>query len=469
MIETGIGLYLSNKIRYKGDKRMNSDDQMTSPYNPDVGADIPVYSGDAFLSLEESQTEVRIRSRISFSPRPRMIVTMEGDYSAEMFKASIKGELADYELHIPASNEFYSLTEKNSTFGEKLNATFFGQGCLHDKANVLVDSVRFHLTNFPDFFWRSAGRGEQPNLEVTIGPWKLRIDRSQRTGKERDLAESERSYLLSNVCELRKSDGQAFSPSDYRLVEEFLSHIFSFLSGGFCGPLLAEGLDKSNAVTWRNQRPIMLSRARPSFNWFPRPFPEEIGKLIQSAWARWQNPVQQEALRRAIDWYRQIADTEIIAETHIILCQTTLELLSHIILSEESDQQLRAQFQTLRSTRTRIELLVDCLKAKQEIPPHYSELIQTASQHRWNSAAAALTGIRNNIIHPQLQSRQIYISIDLDSKIQICRWCIRLAELSILYMLGYNGRYDSRIATDGMGFPFVPWVDPSQAGLGTVA
>ena len=440
------------------------EEELTSPYDPGVGQDIAIYTGSAVLFMDGIQTDVQIESSITFSPRPRMIVGVKGEFQGGAPHIPLGFGRDDFEIHIPAANEFYSLNLKNSVNNHPhFEATFIGDRCLHQKSNVSMESVRFHLANFPDFFWRSAGRGPQPAIVVDFGSWILRIEPSHRRNDERETAKEERSFLITNIGEIRRSDGALFSPSDYEPVENFLMHLLPLLSGGFCGPFLEEGLDCHHNVVWRNQRPIMLSRAKPSFNWFPRPFPEDIGKLIQSAWDRWNNPVRQEALRRAIDWYRQITDTEMIAETHIVLCQTTLELLSHIVVSEEGNQQLRRQFQNLGTTKEKIELLADCIQANKQIPSHFSELTQTSATYRWSTAPAALVGIRNKIIHPQLRNRRVYVAIDLDSKIQICRWCIWLVELSILYMLGYSGRYDSRIATDGMGFPLVPWIDPTQA------
>jgi hypothetical protein len=440
--------------------------RLTSNYIVDMGKDIPVFSGKAVLVEGGIERPVTIKSKISFDRSPRLVFEAKGKADAgDIMRLFKNGAPEEPILKIADTSEFYGVLALKTTIGSRYSGKLLAQSANYRSSTAGLFSVKFHLTNFPAFFWRNgACRGKIAPIIAEFGSWSIFIESVCQPRKDVEDTARERSYLITHMGEVRKSDGSKFSPSEFEGVHEFLTYCLGFMSGGICGPFLTEGLDLDGNVIWRDQMPMRLARAKSHSHWFPRPYPTHIGDMLESAWARWQGTDEREPIQRAIEWYWQVVNVESnIIETRLVLAQVALELLSWVIMVEEGDRLSGEGFKKLPAS-DRIALLANQLQASRSIPSRFTDLMSASTTHKWVSASQALAEIRNKIIHPEKKGRGVVVEIDGLAKHQVCEWAVWLVELSILHLLKYRGRHDSRVADAEQNFPFVPWVDPYQAG-----
>lgn len=439
------------------------------PHDP--GSQIPVYEGPAEVISGTERYQVQVSTKAVFSPSPKLIATVSGQHGpGRIIRVADSEADPPVTLHVAATSETYGLSENSihHRIGRKpeYRAEFQLIDQHYKESKVKLTAVVFCLANFPQFWWKTGiSHGRMGPIVTTFGEWQLRIEGTDADDKIRSQSERGRSYLITHVCELRRVDGQPFKPTEWATVFEFLYTILGFLSGKRTGPLLAEGRDPDDLLVWRDQLVPRLGHDRHHSHWFPRPYPTDIGRMLSNAWTRWQDPDAREPLQRSVEWYWEAVDREITIETRLILSQVCLELLSWVIMVEEVERVSAGGFKSLPAS-DRISLLANQLCASQSIPAHFAALSKAASALNWTSVPQSLAEVRNKIIHPEKKGRSVVTELDWEVKYQATEWALWLVELAILWLLEYQGRYDSRIAPPNHAFPFVPWVDPIQAPAG---
>lgn len=434
------------------------------PHRP--GEAIPVFQGEVQISFDGQTVPAHAETRAIFSPSPKLIAHVQAETGPV-------GGWENLALVVSTTNERYGVFQTSvqmgwtDTDGWDFRAEYVLVEQEYRASRAELKSVLFGLFNFPDFWWKNGlNPGERRPITIDFGDWTLSIE-DRVNAEVRTRSERERSYLLTTAAELSRKDCRAFAPAHWSEASEFLYTMLGFLAAKRAGPALAVGRDAAGQLTWRDQVMPRVDRDRHPSHWFPRPFPTHIPELMSSAWILWQDQDKREAVQRAIEWYWEAVDQEITIETRLVLAQVGLELLSWVIMVEDTARLSADGFKKLTAA-DRMALLANQLQASPAIPAHFRELAQTAATapNAWVNAPQALAEIRNKIIHPERRGRAAVAALDWQTKYQITEWAIWLMELGILYLLGYKGRYDSRVAPDGHGFPFVPWIDPSQAPAG---
>jgi len=436
------------------------------PHQPN--AEISVYNGSATIISGSSTFAVQAEIKAVFSPSPKMLAFVSGASGPHGIFANPGSPEAELKLRFDATKETYPVFARHEHHGwDKQKGTEYGAEFQildqeYQSSSAQFESVVFGLLNFPDFWWKTGpSTGDIGPIKAEFGDWVLTIEDAIDTKETRKESERARSYLVTHISELKRKDARPFSPSDWRSIFEFLYTVLGFLSGKRTGPILAEGRDEAGNTVWRDQLLPRVGHDRHHSHWFPRPYPTQIDALIHAAWSRWQDPDQREALQRAVEWYWEAVDREITIETRLILAQVCLELLSWVVMVEEVNRLSADGFKKLTAS-DRIALLANQLQASPSIPAHFAELSRTAGQKQWTTAPQALAETRNKLIHPERRGRAIVSAIDWEAKYEITEWSVWLVELSILWLLSYQGIYDSRVAAPNHGFPNVTWVDPTQ-------
>jgi hypothetical protein len=438
--------------------RGDSNNRSASIHSP--GATFTTYRGKAVITDGKTEFPVRAESFIRFSPGAKAIVQVNG---SEGPWGVLTGEGCF--ISFPLTGERYGLTLSHGHIGsDGFSAEFLFKQI--DCSNVKEDlhKIRFQLMNFPDFWWKTGvSKGVQRPIRAEFGPWQLSIQETGVTQEARNQSRKNRSFLFTHAATIKRKDGQSFLASDGQQVWEFLYHILGFCAGRRCPPCVARGYNRSGAIRWRD---LSLGSAHHDGNhshWFPRPYPSGFAQLLDCAWHRWQDPGLREATERAIEWYWECVDRELIIETRLILAQVAAELLSWVVMVDEGSRISANGFKPLPAS-DKIALLANQMSSSIAIPDSFTELARVAKSQNWSSTPQAFVELRNKIIHAEKKGRSLITGLEWQAKHQAAEWGVWLVELGILWLLGYQHRYDSRVAKPQAGFPYVPWVDPSQAG-----
>jgi len=431
------------------------------PHQP--GEEIRLGEDRGLLVTLQERIQAEFSSKVVFSPGPHSVVSATSSgraYSAD--SGWVSG------IQINATNEAYEVLTRSIRVASKRDGTttytaeFSVQRSGPPPRPPAFKTVRFHLVNFPRFWWKAgAASGDIRPISATFGPWHLILyDGNVKEEIRRESANS-KSYVVTHIGTLQRTDRAAFGPAEWEPVSEFLYWHLALCAGLRCGPFLVEGLNRNRRVVWRDMAVPTLGRDRHHLHWFPRPYPTHISSLFASAWSRWQDEDLREAITLSVGWFLEARDSGAAIHTRLILSQVALELLSWVIMVEMGGHVSASGFKCLPAS-DRIALLANQLRASPAIPSTYSDLLAEAAARNWISAPQALTEIRNRIIHPEKKSRGVMTTLDWRVIYQAAEWGCWLVELGILSLLGYEGRYDSRVAESGAGFPFVPWIDPIQ-------
>jgi hypothetical protein len=440
-------------------------DQLHSPYIAHApGEPIAVFEGPADLVEGSRRYSVQASATVGFSPSPQTFISARGESGP-----AIEQDVS-FEVQIPHQEHPVTPSHVRIRWDGTAGTRFELDGQLQEPVKpatpIVLSSVRFHLLNFPDFWWVTGiHEGRVGPLELSFGEWLLTIEGVTDVQEKRKESRRSRSYLITHVAELKRSDGDCFTTSDWFELDPFFYYCLSLCAGLRCPPAVVDGLDANSNVVWRDVALGRLGHDRPHSHWFPRPYPTHVQDLIAGLWTRWGDADKREATERACEWYWEAVDRGSVIETRLVLAQVALELLSWVIMAEETERLSVGGFKSLPAA-DRMSLLANQLQVSPLVPAHFAELVSAAKANNWASAPQAIAEIRNRIIHPEKKGRTLVTALDWEVKYQATEWAVWLIELALLWVGGYNGRYDSRIAEENQSFPFVPWVDPTQAGAG---
>ena len=139
------------------------------------------------------------------------------------------------------------------------------------------------------------------------------------------------------------------------------------------------------------------------------------------------------------------------------MIQTAFELLSSVVLVEQ-EKMLGTSAQEKLTAEHKIHLLLYWAGIPRDIPSKLSDLSTCARSENWSNTAAAMTQIRNFIIHPKKNNREKLARYSLEVMYEAMRLGLWNLELCLLRLFNYNERYANRITREWAGeTDTVPW------------
>lgn len=188
---------------------------------------------------------------------------------------------------------------------------------------------------------------------------------------------------------------------------------------------------------------------------------EAVGHLdFSNIWRQfcqlWKRSENQQFLEIAINWYLEANADPGLVEGRLILAQTALELFYNWLVVENR-QMITGQDAVDLSAANKIRILLSLLSVETTIPEAFPRLIQYAKNKV--DAPEALVGIRNALVHGNKNKRSALANIDTGTRHEALQLGLWYVELATLYVLGYEGNYNSRARIiswkdDGVA---VPW------------
>jgi len=167
-----------------------------------------------------------------------------------------------------------------------------------------------------------------------------------------------------------------------------------------------------------------------------------------------------EPLNLAIHWYIESNTSRDNVEGAIILQQAAFELLAWTLLVEDRGILSEDGIQRLPAA-DKLRLLLSTSGIPLALPSEFQDLLAVAKQYDWMDGPAALTEIRNALVHANPSKRRRILDqsfgIRLDAW-QLGQWYL---ELAILHLCDYRGHYSNRLLRGrwhGDEVERVPWV-----------
>jgi hypothetical protein len=249
--------------------------------------------------------------------------------------------------------------------------------------------------------------------------------------------------------------------------KNFCGVFLSFIRGLWCQPTLIIGFDEKGNKIWES---LSFPSATPYKNvhsWIPL-FDLDtlsLSEALQQFTELWKDSLWREALLLSIHWYLE-ANSNSSVETSIVLTQTGLEALHYIKNVEKGSLSLE-NFGKMESHQRIKNLLLDT-KFQIDVPNNLHELSIWAHQRgtRIGDKTVSLTGpeaitqMRNGIVHPNIRERVRKSSFG--ERLQAKQLGLLYLELSLLFLLGYKGKYENRcgeIINEFTGaVEKVPWI-----------
>ena len=262
--------------------------------------------------------------------------------------------------------------------------------------------ILFHIPNFQEY--QGKGISSKGNLwagrtEFGTNEWSVTIDSILVLSEMKKSLESVGGYAITHVGKLQRTDGTLFNSSDSISLLEALQYFLSFARGFSTSPMLFVGFDGNGNQIWQEWVLWKSDNWQHADSWFTEDYPESLSNMFPGFWTLWQDSVWNDLTRLTIDWYIQSNIAQ--PDRAIVLIQTTLELLSWIILVEEGQVLTERGYDSLWAS-DRLRLLFSRTQIPLTLNSGQRNLIKLSQTEKWLDAPHALTEIRNRLVHPKI-------------------------------------------------------------------
>jgi hypothetical protein len=276
-----------------------------------------------------------------------------------------------------------------------------------------------------------------------------------------------RTFALTGIGEVRRSDGSLFKKKDVIPLLNGLRIYLSFAFAEWCPPLLIVGANARTQKSWQRFSSFDVGQRWYSTGWLD----DRHGDLLSDSYPGfcdlWSKPEWQTPLTQAVAWLIQATGRPNGPEGSIAFGQIPLEMLAWMAFVDTKPVVDSREFENL-SANSKLQLLLYSCGIPLAIPDGLDSLRKVATQQDntvWSGPRIA-TEIRNTIIHPNKKNREKLAawvkgkSVNevqlLNETHELFRWYITLV---LLHFLEYRGTYANRLIPRIPGtLEMVPWV-----------
>lgn len=322
--------------------------------------------------------------------------------------------------------------------------------------NEIVKLV-FHIFNFPEFLGNQdyslhrhsdSGEGYQRcgRAVLTSDGWTITIAETDRCGDLCKALKKQGGFVITHTGSIERQDGSAF-PSDQ--VQDLLQCIYYFLSfalGRWVGIALPIGFDRTERTVFEEWgEPTTPPGAwAAGFSWFCPHHGELLPEVFPGFLAKWKDGFWNRSLRQCLYWYISASGwgTGVAPDIGLILAQTALELLAWTYCVQHRKMISAEAFDPGRlSAADRLRLLASAFHLPLEIP---SCLQKTRSAGKWKDAMDAISGVRNEIVHPRARA-----GAPRHLGHEVWKMSLWYLDMVLLSLCGHQGVYMNRLRESG--------------------
>lgn len=321
----------------------------------------------------------------------------------------------------------------------------------------LLNSVTFHIVNFPQF--ASLGKGGRSIVHETkrLGEillqhngWKITIQEMPETEELIDKLKGSGGFGITHVGFLERKDGESFSAADSEAVLQNLYLFLSFVRGAWSSPLLPVGFNQAGQRVYEDWGIRITTPWEPRSSWFDTHHGEWLAPLYSPFVSLLHCGELGRSVTNALYWYlRSNRGGEGAGiDSGIILGQAALERITTSYLDEQGyvapGKDNAAE--RLRETFSRLQISAEISDGTPSLLQHKGSA--------WKDGPEAITKIRNELVHPKGRLPFKVGAVIPDA----WRLSQRYVELLILRLAGYEGDHSNRLTARWIGqVEPVPW------------
>jgi hypothetical protein len=332
-----------------------------------------------------------------------------------------------------------------------------------------LNRVTVHWINLPSFLGNrrieteSAGESHCWNGRwfMELGGWRLTLDRRHDYDTALAGARFSTLFMLTHVMDIQRVDGEDFSVDSARQLLECLRVSCSFALGRWVAPALPVGYDNTDHVVWEEWTAPICDPAQQTNGsaWLYRTRSDDLAHLIERALPAFLDPS-----RPGITRFQMILAVQCVeegfVEQRILAAFPALENLAWVTLvldgvvprRQYKNSQIWPGERRLRTLLERAQISTDI--DADAVPA----LAIFATAENLPDGPAAVTAVRNRLVHPQSPHDQIY---HLDGLARDA-WLLsrHYLTLLILHSINYQGSFQTLLPPYGFAGNTkpVPWV-----------
>lgn len=398
------------------------------------------------------------KAELLMSPRPRIRLTIENlsrnttsfDIGRDLFPAV---EVEDTWFSTTAESSFDHLTDPSSEVRLILNQPE-GQPATDSE---MTDEMVFWVVNLPPLGFDSMDRSqaEQP-FTFSIDGWTWDFQSLSDALQRSESAADPNEYTLTHLCRLRRTK-TCFSLSAGLEAMTRMDTLLSFVVGRRVASIVPSvgGQDSRSVLLWGTALSI-VDTAQGLRTWCPTPVSESLKLLLPGYWSGIQDPPTEEWLKRAINLFAATNRHASYVDLELIHVASALELLSWVLLVKTTTSLSKGRFERLPLHDT-IRLALGAAGISAAIPEQSDSLrsVLPDAADLIVDGPAAIATIRNAMVHPSDKNISRIDKWDGSLYYDALKLALMYTELLILWLVGYDGRYVSRV--EGGRPRSVPW------------
>lgn len=324
---------------------------------------------------------------------------------------------------------------------------------------INVSKIRFELPNMRHFLGdnirieNSAYRGR---LVFEDKDYAITIDAKRNISKLKNTLSSKGGFISTYIGELRSIKGD-ISYKEATDILECFSKFISFIDGRRYSPIFRQGIT-NDSISWTDYTNYFNDPYKYCDSWVNEHHPHEMISLWSNFSSLWKE--EESFLGSVLHWYVEANNNSGFTDGAIMMAQAGLEQLFNWLVLDKK-KLIRGGDVDSMSTPNKLRIMLSLLNRNSEIPHAFDSLKQFFASEKDIDGPDAFVRIRNGIVHSKKQLQEKLLTSEGNVRAQALRLAVHYIELTLLYILKYEGQYVNRcsgIKWLGEGLEVVPWV-----------
>jgi hypothetical protein len=431
----------------------------------EVNQKIEIYNGEYTLELDDIKIVLFGHISLNWLPEPRIEYQGKVVNDSKLFKDSslmTTARKAKVILRTPNGYKCKVMINKvNFTYDYSISGVVLES--IEKQLDGKMNRLYFSVVNFVNNF----GYGIKHEKTIYSGrmyfeynDFKITFDKLPNYEEKYEALNETGGYIITHAGVIENTKGKSFDYKEVESLLETLSWLLSFASGRQVGICSIHGYNEENLVLEKYETPI-IAKWKNNTNWFPKIsndngletiYPILVEKLNDDLWGK--------VLKRVFTWYFDSMNSTYI-ENKIVAVQIALEMLAWTFIVEENEIIDKDVFDKLRAS-DKLRLMLYEFSIPREIPDIEEFNIFKSS---YKDGAHLFTDFRNRIVHSK-KVKQKDDEIPSLTKYYILQLGRQYLELSILRILGYQGKYHNLLSKKewlAETLEYVPWQSTNSA------
>ena len=425
-------------------RAITSSISMTQP-----NESIPIYNGEFVLVKKNS--EIKMEGEIWFGWFPNISVKFKGIVQSSNMNS----------LDWLTEDDYYELLIKEHSLGSALITNYFIsnyaeiQGLISENAvfgdkTIPVTKVIFSIPNLSNLFGLPVKKMKtnivvRPKVAILVfdnQDYSIIIDKVLDSQKKFESLKSSGGYIILYYGEIIKKKGAIELQELKNLMDSFMVFV-SFLNGRRTSPMFLRGIHEEE-VLWTDYTGYKTEPYKYVVSWLSHTDIKGLNGLWNEFSTLWKDENDRDFINSVIHWYVEANLNSGYIEGSIIMIQTALELLYNWLIIEKKKMIIGKDGERL-SASNKIRLLLSQVNAKKCMSHTFENL---KAFIRANDSIIdevdAFVYFRNAIVHSQEEKRKELSKISGDLKDEIQQLGLWYIEVSLLYILKFEGKYYNR-------------------------